>query len=111
MTVLLGPVVAVHVHPIDTDAHPTVPPGWRWAVVVGDRPPHDLVHTVQAGWAPTESQAWFEGEHCGVAVCKGLRLFGIPVDYRKLRLTTDPIPPDLNRIDAGMVHHAAKESP
>lgn len=92
--VLLDPAVTVVVHPIDTGVHPTVPAGWRWAVMVGSGPPSELNRCVNAGWCPTDREAWLEGETVGATVVKALRVYGIPASYGRLPLPDDPIPPD-----------------
>jgi hypothetical protein len=90
--VIVAPEVAVIVHPIDPEAHPTYPPGWRWAVHVGGRPPADLDYCVQAGSAESEPEASAAGEMVGAAVAKGLRILGIPARYGYIRLGYDPLP-------------------
>lgn len=83
--------ICVVVHPINTLAHPTVPPGWRWAVHISGSA-DDVRSCVNAGWAPDRNEAARLGEAvavCGVAVA---RLLGaeayIITDY----LEGDPIP-------------------
>jgi hypothetical protein len=98
--VLLDPAVTVVVHPIDVDAHPSVPPGWRWAVMVGSGPPGELERCVNAGWCPTAQEAWLEGETVGATAVKALRAFGIPAVYGKLPLPDDPIPPGGDHLGA-----------
>lgn len=89
----LIPGVTLVVHPIDTDAHPTVPAGWRWAVMAGTTtPPADTRLCCNAGWCPTESEASVEGEMVAAAAVKALRMFGVPAAYNMLRLDRDPIP-------------------
>lgn len=90
---MLVPRVSVVVHPINTTAHPTVPPGWRWAVMVGDTPAHDLKFCANAAWAPNRAEAEVEGEHAAVAACKTARMFGINAAYGGVvGLDTDPTP-------------------
>lgn len=95
---MLLPVVTLVVHEVDTEAHPTVPPGWRWAVQAGGGRPDDVSRCSQAGWTPTESEAWQEGEVAAVAAVQACRTFGVPVDYRRLRLLRDPIPPGRDQL-------------
>jgi len=90
----LFPDVIVVVHPVDVVAHPTYPPGFRWCVMVGGRPPTDLDYCTQAGHEPTIDVALAIGEMVGVAVVKGLRLMGCPAAYGKLILAEDPMPPE-----------------
>jgi hypothetical protein len=94
----LTPDVTAVVHPIDTEAHPTIPEGWRWAVHVGSAPVADLEFCVNAGWCPTEREAWIEGETVAVAAIKALRMFGIPAEFRRLALDVDPIPAGDDRL-------------
>lgn len=98
----LLPDVAVVVHPVDTDTHPTYPAGWRWAVHVGGRGPTDLDYCVQAGHAATEQDASFAGEQVGAACAKALRLFGCPARYGYLRLGYDPIPAEADERPIGV---------
>jgi hypothetical protein len=88
----LAPEVTVVVHPVDTAMHPTYPSGWRWAVMVGGRPPTDLDCCVNAGHCPTEGEAAVAGEQNGASATKALRLLGVPARYGVLRLSYDPIP-------------------
>lgn len=97
---MITPSVVVVVHRIDPDAHPTTPPGWRWAVHVGGRPPADLNYCAGAGWAPTEQQAWLDGEQAGSTACRAARMLGVPADYRLLPLDYDPIPAGVDRVNA-----------
>lgn len=89
---LLTPDVAVIVHPVDRTQHPTYPPGYRWAVMVGGRPPADLDYCANAGHAPTETLAMTVGESHAAAVVKALRMQGFPAVLRRCVLTWDPIP-------------------
>lgn len=96
---LLFPEVTLFVHQVDVAAHPTVPAGtWRWAVHVGGGRPDDLRGCVQADGQPTEGDAWLAGEQVAVAVAGALRTFGIPADYRRMRLLRDPVPAGADRI-------------
>jgi hypothetical protein len=94
----LTPDITLVVHPIDTDAHTTVSPGWRWAVMVGRSRPDDLDGCANAGWCPTESEACLEGETTAVTVVKALRMLGIPATYSLLKLGHDPIPAGADRL-------------
>jgi hypothetical protein len=88
----LVPEVTVVVHPIDLTEHPSYPPGWRWAVMGGGRPPTDLDFCVNAGHCMTEGEASLAGEQNGASATKALRLLGVPARYGFLRLGHDPIP-------------------
>lgn len=85
-------MVTVVVHPVDTEVHPSYPPGWRWAVQVGGTGPADLDFCVGAGHEPDRGTAAVVGESHGAAACKALRLMGVPARYAKSELTWDPIP-------------------
>jgi hypothetical protein len=91
---LLTPTVQVYVHPIDTARHPSIPPGWRWAVHVGGRPPADLRCCVNAGWEPDRSNALLAGEQVGVAVTKAFAMCGLHPAYTVHELGHDPTPAD-----------------
>src|SRR5262245_49879629 len=94
-----APGITVIVHPIDTDTHPDVPAGWRWAVMSGaGTPPVDLSLCCNAGWEPTEQDAWVTGETVGAAAVKALRHHGIPAVYGRLPLDHDPIPAGGDRL-------------
>lgn len=91
---LLLPEVAVFVHEIDTTAHPTYQPGtWRWAVMVGGRPPHDLDACANAGGERSLQAALDAGDQVAAAVTRALRVFGVPAGPpRRFVLNHDPIP-------------------
>ena len=95
--VLLG-IITVYtaVHPIDTTAHPTVPAGFRWAVMLGPCPPSALDNCANAGWCPTREEAAAEGDQNGATATRALRLAGLNVRYgdavQVLHLDHDPIP-------------------
>jgi hypothetical protein len=84
-------VVAV-VHPVDVDVHPSCPPGYRWAVQVGGRPPADLDYCVQAGHEAAQQDALVMAEMVGVACVQAFRKLGSPAKYGVLRLDYDPLP-------------------
>lgn len=86
------------VHPVDTLAHPDVPPGWRWAVQVGGGPPHDLQRCANAGWCPTEREARLEGAVCAAGVLNALAMLGHQMAGRVLVLDFDPIPASEGRV-------------
>lgn len=88
----LTPVVTVVVHPIETTRHPNIPPGWRWAVMIGDGPPGDVNRCANAGWAPDRTAALSEGDRCGATAVRALRITGAPFAYTDpLILDHDPI--------------------
>lgn len=95
---MLLPEITLVVHEVNTVAHPTLAPGWRWAVHAGGGRPDDLSRCAQAGWAPTEAAAWAEGEQVAAACTQACRTFGIPADLRRLRLLRDPIAAGADRI-------------
>ncbi len=96
--VRLSPQVTVLVHPVDTEAHPDLGPGFRWAVMVGGAPPRDMDCCAHAGWCPTLGEAKFEGESHGAAAVRTLRMFGIPAAYNVLWLPDDPIPAECKTV-------------
>jgi hypothetical protein len=96
---ILTPTITVVVHPIDTAAHPSTPPGWRWAVQVGGSQPDDVEHCANAGWAPTLQEAQMQGEACGATACKAARMFGIPAEFVLATLDHDPIPAGRDQIN------------
>jgi hypothetical protein len=83
------------VHPINTTAHPTVPPGFRWAVMLGPCSPADMSRCVNGGWCPTRDEATAEGDQNGASVTRGLRIAGHDVRYGEgvqvMQLDYDPI--------------------
>lgn len=87
-----APLVVLVVHPIDIAAHPHTPPGFRWAVQVGQGPFSDLSRCPNAGWCPSRQEALLEGEMVAVTVVKTLRMIGIPAEYRVVETPADPIP-------------------
>jgi hypothetical protein len=95
--------VTVLVHPINTEAHPSTPPGFRWAVYVGDGSWADMGRCANAGWCPTQGEAAMEGEMVGVCAAKVARVFGVPVEYAVVTLDHDPIPTggDFINVDLG----------
>jgi hypothetical protein len=88
----LIPMVEVVVHPIDQAEHPTYQAGYRWAVMVGGVPAHDLDYCASTGHAENQQQACVDGETVGVAAARSLRMMGIPARYSFRRLDWDPIP-------------------
>lgn len=89
--------VYVVVHPIDAQAHPTVPAGWRWGVMLGPCAPGDMSRCANAGWCPTEDEATAEGDQNGATATRALRVAGLNVRYGEavqvMRLDYDPIAP------------------
>lgn len=77
-------------HPINTLAHPSVPPGFRWAVYVGERW-EDMDTCLNAGWEATFDGAAIAAEAAAVCAAKVALLHGTEVDGRSLRLDHDPI--------------------
>jgi hypothetical protein len=88
------------IHPIDTAAHPTVPPGFRWAVMVGDADPADTARCANAGWCPGASEAQAEGDQNAATAARAMQLLGIDVRYAGIhRLASDPIPPGAGQLN------------
>lgn len=93
----LVPEVTVVVHPRPSGS-------WRWAVMVGGRPPTDLDCCVQASEVASEGEASLLGEQVGAATVKALRLMGVPARYGYLRLGYDPLPADAYEQPFGVWH-------
>jgi hypothetical protein len=84
-------LIGVVVHPINTLAHPSVPPGFRWAVHVG----HDWTDMrtcLNAHWDQTEYSARIMGEAAAVCAAKAVQLCGEPVEMATAVLDHDPVP-------------------
>lgn len=90
--VLLIPCVTVITHPIETEAHPGTPPGYRWAVQVGGQPASDLRFCANAGHAQTKDEALFIGDRCAATAVVALRIFGVQVMLKYLDIDHDPVP-------------------
>jgi hypothetical protein len=81
------------VHPIDTGRHPTVPAGFRWAVMLGDGPHSDLNLCANAGWAPTAREAEREGDQNAATATRAMQIAGADARYRGVvHIDSDPIP-------------------
>lgn len=83
-------LIGVVVHPINTLAHPTVPPGFRWAVHVGESW-SDLSTCLQAGWEPDQAGAALAGENAAVVGVKVANLCGQHAELKTTLLEFDPI--------------------
>jgi hypothetical protein len=87
--------VYVVVHPINTAAHPTVPEGFRWAVMLGPCGPGDMSRCANAGWCPDRKRATAEGDQNGATGTRALRVAGLNVRYGEaiqvLQLDYDPV--------------------
>ena len=85
-------VIAVLVHPIDIERHPTVPPGFRWCAQFGTDP-LERSSWLNAGWAPNATEAAMTGEMVASAVAKALAIGGVDAQYvGTVNLAEDPIP-------------------
>ena len=85
-------VIAVIVHPIDTDKHPTIPAGFRWCAQFGTDAT-DASSYLNAGWELTATDAAITGEMVASSVFKALKILGIPSEYLGvIELAEDPIP-------------------
>jgi hypothetical protein len=93
-------LIGVVVHPINTLAHPSVPPGWRWAVHVGDDWA-DLSTCLNAHWDRDEYSARLMGEAAAICAAKVARLLGSDVTTRSQVLDGDPIKPGSDLIKIG----------
>jgi hypothetical protein len=98
--VLNAVTVYVVVHPVDRRAHPTVPEGFRWAVMLGPCPPADVRRCANAGWCPDRDEATAEGDQNGATATRALRLAGLNVAYggaggvQVMQLDYDPVAAD-----------------
>lgn len=94
--------VGVCVHALNTDAHATVPDGWRWAVHLGEAWA-DLDSCLNAGWEPSQLDARLAGEAAAVCAVKVARLLspGDEVAMSSVVLDADPIPGGADRITVG----------
>jgi hypothetical protein len=92
-----GITVYAVVHPIDRQAHPTVPEGYRWAVMLGPCGPGDMSRCANAGWCPTRADAAGEGDQNAATATRALRVAGLNVRYGEaaqvLHLDHDPVAP------------------
>lgn len=84
--------VVLVVHPVDTTEHPTYPPGYRWAVMVGTTDPVALEYCVGAGHSADCQEAALVGETVQAAVSIALGLSGISSHAAAINLDHDPIP-------------------
>lgn len=86
------------VHPIDHDRHPSIPPGWRWAVMFDTDNPLQIERCLNAGWAPSADAARLDGDSNGATATVLARLLTQqPVELKRLPLDHDPIPADETR--------------
>lgn len=93
-------VVKVFVHPVNIEAHPTLPPGWRWAVTLGDGPPDDLNWCINAHWAPTREIAELEGDRNLATAVRALQMLNQPARYGGVVvLDTDPLQAGADRLN------------
>lgn len=93
-------LLTVFVHAVDNAAHPTIPPGYRWALMVGDGPPGALELCANAHWAPTQLEAATEGDRNGASATRVLQMLGTSARYRGvIVLDHDPIPAGEDRIN------------
>lgn len=95
-----GPPLICYVHPIDVELHRTVPPGYRWAVMVGPGSPSDVDRCANAGWAPDARTAEAEGDQNAATAARAAQLLGLPVRYAGVQhLDYDPIPPGADQLN------------
>jgi len=103
----LTPDIVVWIHPINTTAHPSYRPGYRWAVHAGGKAPSDLRFCCNAGREDTLTEARIVGESHGVAACKATRILGVSARYFVREIGWDPIPSAADDIP----HEIWKEGP
>lgn len=94
----------VVVHAINTDAHPLIPPGYRWAVHAGTDWA-DLGSCLNAGWCPTSQEAAIAGEAAALVGARVARLLGVLVDPGTTYLDHDPITHGNDRVDSFQMEH------
>lgn len=84
--------LTVFVHPIDTERWPSVPPGFRWAVVHGGDPGEvSAERCLQAQWEKTPAEAELAGVNAAVVGVKVARMHGNQqADYEVVHLDYDP---------------------
>ena len=87
-------------HQVDTVKHPTVPPGWRWAVYRSDRF-DDASECFGAGWAPEEGAAVFIAGQAAYIAAKALALCGSGAEVVTHTLDYDPIMSGADLISIG----------
>lgn len=90
-------LIHVLVHPVDTMAHPTVPPGYRWAVHFG-ADWADLDTCLNAGWQPTDIDAALIGEAAAVCAARVAMRLGVAFAGDTVQLEHDPIAAGADRI-------------
>ena len=83
-------LLGVVVHEVNTLAHPSIPPGWRWAVHTGDNW-SDVSTCLNAGWEPSQNQALLSGEAAAVVGAKIARILGETSEVRSWVIDRDPI--------------------
>lgn len=93
-------LIGVVVHPVDTFAHPSVPPGWRYAVHLGSQW-SDLGTCLNAGWAPDKGTAAILGEGAAVVGVRVAQVCGDQAHARTFELEYDPIPAGRDLITVG----------
>lgn len=95
-------LLGVVVHPINTLAHPSVPPGYRWAVHAGNDWANVATDScLNAGWEPDRNTAAIAGEAAAVVGARVARLCGELVEVRTWQLDHDPILPGRDLITIG----------
>jgi hypothetical protein len=77
-------------HPIDTEQHPTIPAGFRWAVYRSEMFA-DATECLGAGWAPDDGAAVFISDQAAFIAVKALRDCGVPASMENVKLDHDPI--------------------
>lgn len=90
-------------HPIDTAAHQSCPPGWRWAVHVG-RDYADMRSCLNAGWEPTLIAARLSGEAAAVCAHKVAEMFR-PTGFEAVVLDHDPVPSSADDLPLLQLEH------
>lgn len=94
-------LIGVVVHPINTLAHSSVPPGFRWGVYLEDRWA-DLGRCMNAGWEPTAGAAAMAGESAAVCAVRAAQACGrADARMETTMLDYDPVPAGRDLITVG----------
>ena len=95
-------MVSLVVHEVNTMAHPSVPPGWRWCVHYGGQDWADTRTMLNAGWSATRMEAMMTGEAVHAAVLRALSMAGVnSLAGALVGLEYDPIPAGRDLVRVG----------
>lgn len=77
-------------HPVDVEAHPSIPPGFRWAVYRSDDW-SNMTDCLGAGWAPDEGAAKWIADQAATIAVRSMRTSGVPADLSVTSIGYDPV--------------------